>query len=136
VAEALSRVTGLPHLLDHLQRTLQQVERRSHRGLRRAVSGRLRQGRCPEAPPLVLTSHDDPATEASSQAWEALRTFDEPPLTDFSDRDPVTTGAEQRIIGHVIRATGQPDSIIEGAGHFSQEGDEEAHLIVDSISRT
>ena len=89
-------------------------------------------------PSLVPTSHDDPAHEANSRAWEVLRRFDRPFLCAFSDGDPVTRGGERQFIGHVAGTAGQPHTTIEGAGHFLQEdkGEELARLIADFITRS
>ena len=84
-------------------------------------------------PSLVPIFPDDPAVTANRAAWEFLATFDKPFLTAFSDRDPITRGAEKRFEAEVAGAQGQPHTVIEGAGHFLQ--DEAPGPLVDAIDR-
>jgi haloalkane dehalogenase len=60
-------------------------------------------------PVLVPTRPDDPAAGANRKAWEVLREFDKPFLCAFSDRDPITHGADRLfcdlVPGHVVRTT-------------------------------
>jgi len=44
-------------------------------------------------PLLVPTTPDDPASEANRASWAALRRFEKPFLTAFSDLDPAFGGA-------------------------------------------
>ncbi len=89
-------------------------------------------------PSLVPTSTADPAHEANTRAWEALRAFDKPFLCAFSDGDPITRGGARQFVGHVAGAAGQPHTTVEGGGHFLQEdrGVELAQIIVDFIATT
>src|SRR5207237_7511976 len=45
-------------------------------------------------PLLVPASPDDPASGPNRKAWESLQTFDKPFLCAFSDKDPITAGAD------------------------------------------
>jgi haloalkane dehalogenase len=89
-------------------------------------------------PILVPTRPDDPAAEANRRAWQALRGFQKPFLTAFSDGDPITRGADALFQRLVPGAQGQPHTIIRGAGHFLQEdrGEELARVVLEFISQT
>ena len=89
-------------------------------------------------PSLVPTSRDDPAHDANTAAWDALRGYDRPFLCAFSDSDPITRGGEAMFIGRVPGTAGQPHTTIEDAGHFLQEdkGEQLAQLITDFIAAT
>jgi len=89
-------------------------------------------------PALVPITPDDPASEANRRAWDVLREFEKPFLTAFSDGDPVTRGGERVLQKLIPGASGQPHTLIEGAGHFLQEdrGEELAHAVVDFAAST
>jgi haloalkane dehalogenase len=89
-------------------------------------------------PVLVPASLDDPASEPNKHAWNALRAFERPWLTVFSDRDPLTRNGEQVFQRRIKGALGQPHVIIRDAGHFLQEdkGPEVAKVVVDFMNRT
>jgi haloalkane dehalogenase len=89
-------------------------------------------------PVLVPTAPDDPAAEPNRRAWEALRRWQKPFLTAFSDSDPVTGGADRVLQSDIPGAAGRPHRTIRGAGHFLQEdsGEELAHVIVDFVGST
>jgi haloalkane dehalogenase len=89
-------------------------------------------------PALVPTRPDDPASEANRAAWDELRRFDKPFLCAFSDRDPITAGADRVLRQDIPGAQGQPHTTIEGGGHFLQEdrGPELAAVVVDLIRAT
>jgi len=89
-------------------------------------------------PSLVPTSPDDPAAPANRRAWEALRGWEKPFLTAFSDSDPITRGGERVLQKLIPGAQGQPHVTIAGGGHFLQEdkGEELAKVLVDFIART
>jgi haloalkane dehalogenase len=89
-------------------------------------------------PLLVPTAPDDPAAEPNRRAWEALRRWDKPFLTAFSDSDPITAGADRVLQSDIPGAGGQSHTTISGAGHFLQEdrGEELARVIVDSVGYT
>lgn len=84
-------------------------------------------------PTLVPTRPDDPAAPANRQAWEALRRWQKPFLTAFSDSDPVTRGGDILFRRYIPGAKGQPHTTIAGAGHFLQEdkGEALAQVVVD-----
>jgi haloalkane dehalogenase len=89
-------------------------------------------------PILVPTTADDSASEANRRAWQALRGWQKPFLTAFSDSDPVTQGADRILRDAIPGAQGQPHTTITGAGHFLQEdkGEELARVVLDFISAT
>ncbi len=86
-------------------------------------------------PMLVPCRPDDPASEANRRAWEVLRQFDKPFLCAFSDRDPITRGADQLFLDTVPGALGQNHTTITGAGHFLQEdkGHDLASAVIDFV---
>jgi haloalkane dehalogenase len=86
-------------------------------------------------PMLVPTTPDDPAREANLAAWEVLKQWDKPFLTTFSNRDPVTRGADRAFQKVVPGAQGQEHVSIKNAGHFLQEekGPELAEIIIRLI---
>ncbi|MEW6271412.1 MAG: haloalkane dehalogenase [Thermodesulfobacteriota bacterium] len=89
-------------------------------------------------PRLVPLVPDDPATEDNRRAWAALRRFERPFLTAFSDGDPVTRGLERRFQEEVPGARGVEHVTIRGAGHFLQEdkGDELADAVLRLVAAT
>ena len=89
-------------------------------------------------PTLVPTCPDDPASEPNRRAWEALRRWDKPFLTAFSDCDPVTRGGDRVFQKLVPGAQAESHTTIKGAGHFLQEdkGEELATVVLDLIART
>lgn len=89
-------------------------------------------------PVLVPITPDDPAAPANRKAWEALRKWDKPFLTAFSDSDPVTKGGEAVFQKLVPGTQGQPHTTIVGAGHFLQEdkGEELAQRVNEFIAST
>lgn len=89
-------------------------------------------------PMLVPTTPDDPSAGPNRAAWEVLEAWDKPLLTAFSDKDPVTAGADRAFRERVRGAAGQPHTVIEGGGHFLQEdrGPELAAVVNDFIART
>ena len=87
-------------------------------------------------PGLIPQTLDDPATPDNQRAWTVLEKWDKPFLCAFSDKDPITAGAERALIGRVAGAVGQPHTTIEGGGHFLQEdrGPELARVVVDWLT--
>ncbi len=77
-------------------------------------------------PGLVPLFPDDPELPAQRAAWDALRRFDKPFLTAFSDGDPVTAGGHERFQREVPGAEKQQHVTIRGGGHFLQEDQPEA----------
>jgi haloalkane dehalogenase len=88
-------------------------------------------------PTLVPITPDDPAAPANRAAWDALRRFEKPFLTAFSDGDPVTAGGDRQLQAQIPGANGQPHATIAGGGHFLQEdvGEQLARVVVDFIAR-
>jgi haloalkane dehalogenase len=86
-------------------------------------------------PMLVPTRPDDPAADANRRAWEVLGEFDKPFLCAFSDRDPITHGADRLFCEVVPGARGQNHTTITGAGHFLQEdrGADLATAVIDFV---
>jgi len=82
-------------------------------------------------PSLVPIFPDDPAIPDNRAAWDALRTFERPFLTAFSDGDPVTRGAETRFQQEIPGARSQAHVTIRGAGHFLQQ--ERAEQVADAV---
>ncbi len=89
-------------------------------------------------PAIVPTAPNDPAASANRKAWEALRRWEKPFLTAFSDSDPIMHGGERIFQREVPGAQGQPHTIITGAGHFLQEdkGEELAAIVNKFIAAT
>ena len=86
-------------------------------------------------PVLVPSRPDDPAADANRRAWEVLAQFDKPFLCAFSDRDPITHGADRRFTDVVPGAAGQNHTTITDAGHFLQEdnGEDLAKAVIDFV---
>ncbi len=89
-------------------------------------------------PLLVPASPEDPAAEPNRAAWETLQRFERPFLCAFSDRDPITAGAERTLLKLVPGCAGQPHTTIEGGGHFLQEdcGPALARTVCDWMTTT
>jgi haloalkane dehalogenase len=84
-------------------------------------------------PLLVPTQPDDPAAPANRAAWEILKRWDKPFLTAFSDKDPITRGADRVLQKVIPGAAGRVHPTIEGGGHFLQEdcGEALARVVID-----
>jgi haloalkane dehalogenase len=89
-------------------------------------------------PLLVPATPDDPAAEANRRAWQALRQWNKPFLTAFSDGDPITRGADRVFQEQIPGAKGQHHVVLTGAGHFLQEdqGEELGRVIADFMRST
>ena len=89
-------------------------------------------------PSLVPTSPDDPAHDDQVRAWESLRNFTKPFLTCYSDKDPITAGADAKFLREVPGTAGQAHTTIENGGHFLQEdqGEQLGIVIADFIGST
>jgi haloalkane dehalogenase len=72
-------------------------------------------------PTLVPTSPSDPAHDANVAAWEVLASFEKPFLTCYSDGDPITRGADKKILSKIPGTRKVQHVAISGAGHFLQE---------------
>jgi haloalkane dehalogenase len=86
-------------------------------------------------PLLVPSRPDDPASVPNRAAWETLRRWRKPFLTAFSDRDPVTRGAEKFLQRDIPGASGRTHPTIANAGHFLQEdaGEDLARVVIDFV---
>lgn len=82
-------------------------------------------------PALVPVKPDMPSVAENLQAWKALERFDKPFLTAFSDQDPITRGADERLQARIPGCRGQPHTTIKNAGHFLQEDQPDA--VADTI---
>lgn len=89
-------------------------------------------------PLLVPVTPDDPASTANRAAWEVLQKFSKPFLTAFSDKDPITRGADRVLQKLIPGASAQTHVTIENGGHFLQEdqGEKLAVLIHEFIEAT
>ncbi|HEY8216467.1 MAG TPA: haloalkane dehalogenase [Acidimicrobiia bacterium] len=89
-------------------------------------------------PVLVPTSPHDPAARANRAAWDVLRTWTKPFLCAFSDKDPITGGADRVLRAKIPGCACQPHTTIAGAAHFLQEdrGEELARVVVDFATRS
>ena len=98
-------------------------------------SGRYKAG-ARAFPRLVPATPDDPAVPANRRAWKNLEKWKKPFFTAFSDRDPITRGADRPMTEHIPGARGQPHTVIRGGGHFLQEdrGPELARVVIDFIA--
>jgi haloalkane dehalogenase len=88
-------------------------------------------------PLLVPSRPDDPAADTNRRAWDVLRQLNKPFLCAFSDRDPITRGADQLFCDLVPGAAGQNHTTIIGGGHFLQEdkGEDLAAAVIDFVGR-
>lgn len=89
-------------------------------------------------PVLVPTSPEDPASADNRAAWLGLEQFTKPFLCAFSDKDPITAGADRHLRKRVPGCEGQPHTTIEGGGHFLQEdrGPALARVVADFVKST
>jgi haloalkane dehalogenase len=85
-------------------------------------------------PILVPTSPDDPASEENRRAWSVLMAWEKPALMCFSDKDPITNGADRPFLKLVPGTRNQPHITLKGS-HFIQEEDGEtwARAVVEWI---
>jgi haloalkane dehalogenase len=84
-------------------------------------------------PQRVPVDGSYPGAAENAAAWEVFKRWEKPFLTSFSDGDRITAGWEGRFLQEVPGAQNQPNTKIQGAGHFLQEqkGEEWARLIID-----
>ena len=91
-----------------------------------------------ELPLSLPTNFDDPGATEIRRTREGLSRWDKPAFVLFSDEDPMFS-KEYRFFRTLIpTAKDQPETIIQGAGHFLQEekGEEIARHILKFIERT
>ena len=83
-------------------------------------------------PQLVPAEPDDPAAPANRSAWQIFSQWQKPFLTAFSNRDPITRGADKPFLERVPGAQNQAHTTISNAGHFLQEekGPELADIVI------
>jgi haloalkane dehalogenase len=88
-------------------------------------------------PLLVPSRPDDPASAPNRAAWEVLGRWDKPWLTLFSDKDPITAGADKLLHALIPGTMGQDHRTIRNAGHFVQEdaGPELAEELIRFVVR-
>jgi haloalkane dehalogenase len=86
-------------------------------------------------PKLVPTEPDDPASDDNRRAWERLSHWEKPFLTTFSNRDPITRGAEHPFQVRIPGAKNREHVKIRNAGHFLQEdkGEELASVLISFV---
>lgn len=72
-------------------------------------------------PSLVPVFHDEPGVTENKAAWEVLKTFEKPFMCAFSDRDPVTAGADKPFRKLVPGCKDVAHRTIRNAGHFLQQ---------------
>ncbi|HVA02615.1 MAG TPA: haloalkane dehalogenase [Acidimicrobiales bacterium] len=84
---------------------------------------------------LIPLTPNDPGAVIGRATMQALRSWERPFLTAFSDGDPATRGWETVFQDQVPGAAGRVHRTIRGAGHFVQEerGEELAQIIGDFI---
>jgi haloalkane dehalogenase len=84
-------------------------------------------------PALVPVKPEMASVAENVEAWKALERFDKPFLTAFSDQDPITRGADERLQARIPGCKGQAHTTIMGGGHFLQEDQPDA--IIDVLHR-
>ena len=89
-------------------------------------------------PGLVPSRPTDKGVKQLKRAREVLSEWDKPALVMFSDRDPITKGADRWFKKNIPTAKNEPEIVIQKAGHFLQEdkGSEIAHHIHQFILRS
>jgi haloalkane dehalogenase len=84
-------------------------------------------------PALVPVKPEMASVAENVEAWKALERFDKPFLTAFSDQDPITRGADERLQARIPGCKGQAHTTIKDGGHFLQEDQPDA--IIDVLHR-
>lgn len=84
-------------------------------------------------PALVPVKPEMASVAENIEAWKALERFEKPFLTAFSDQDPITRGADERLQARIPGCKGQAHTTIKDGGHFLQEDQPDA--IVDVLHR-
>jgi len=88
-------------------------------------------------PLLVPISSDDPVAKIMLEAREKLKKWSKPALVMFSDKDPITRGADNFLRKLIPTAKDNPEIVIKDAGHFLQEekGEEIAEIIINFLDQ-
>jgi haloalkane dehalogenase len=91
-----------------------------------------------QLPVLVPLTPRDPGAAIGRATWEALREWERPFLTAYSDGDPATRGWDRVFQERVPGAKGLSHVTITSAGHFVQEdrGEDLAGIVADLIEST
>ena len=87
-------------------------------------------------PLLVPISPDNPVATIMLETREKLKKWNKPALVMFSDKDPITKGADKFFRKLLPTAEDNPEIVIKNAGHFLQEekGEEIADHIINFLS--
>ena len=87
---------------------------------------------------LIPLTRNDPGARIGAATMSALRQWEKPFLTAYSDGDPATRGWDAVFQERVPGARGQNHTTIAGAGHFVQEqqGGRLADIIVEFVAQT
>lgn len=87
---------------------------------------------------LIPLTRNDPGAAIGRRTWDALRRWEKPFLTAYSDGDPASGGWDTVFQERVPGARGQGHTTVRGAGHFVQEqaGEPLARIIIDFIQAT
>jgi len=87
---------------------------------------------------LIPLTRNDPGARIGAATMAALRQWEKPFLTAYSDDDPATRGWDSVFQERVPGARGQNHTTITGAGHFVQEqqGRRVADVIVEFVARS
>jgi haloalkane dehalogenase len=87
-------------------------------------------------PALVPITDAHASVAECKRAWKVLEWWDEPFLTAFSDRDPITRGGDRILQQRILGAKGQSHVTIRDAGHFLQEDQpEQLASLIDAMIR-
>lgn len=88
-------------------------------------------------PALVPIAPDDPSVAANLRAWQVLEQWTKPFICCYSDRDPITRGADRAFRARVPGAQHDRHVTLHG-GHFIQEDDPQrfAALIIEACGQT
>ncbi|PWI47219.1 haloalkane dehalogenase [Candidatus Heimdallarchaeota archaeon B3_Heim] len=87
-------------------------------------------------PLLVPISPDNPVATIMLETREKLKKWNKPALVMFSDKDPITRGADKFFRKLIPTARDNPEIVIRNAGHFLQEekGEEIADHIINFLN--
>jgi len=87
---------------------------------------------------LIPLTRNDPGAKIGTATMAALRQWEKPFLTAYSDGDPATRGWDSVFQERIPGARGRNHTTITGAGHFVQEqqGARLANIIADFVAET